>query len=196
MAPLYDFAPRLSCQLINAIQTDGTDAELLFRNKFERAIRLLLRRRIDADFEIYSDAAIAATLQAVRCFAIKSDADLPKLIREQLDNVLSIVPKDLIYTQPSTQTADLAARTHEILSRLLKCSAKEREILRLFYVVGEDEMSICRRQNIRLQRFRALLAVVRRAVGFSLTGDNRRKTLTVEPLQSSDDEIRRSSQCA
>lgn len=193
MALLSDLSPEPSCELIQAIQNDHSNAELLFRNRFERAIRVLAKRRIGCDFEVYAEAVIAATIHAIRDSIIKRDQDLPNLIRQELDALLSALMPDSFCAERSTDPAQAKEPIHDTLARLLRCSTKEREVLRLFYVAGEDEITICRTQDISLNRFRSLRASVKRAVGQSHVEKLPRKLPTPERPGSSTNFSRRAS---
>jgi RNA polymerase sigma-70 factor (ECF subfamily) len=159
--------------LVARIGAGDSAAEAAFVRKYQRGVRVLVRRHCRPNDPIAEDLAqdvLARVLERLRARGIRDGAALPAYIQATITYTTSAEYRHRRPTEPASALDDLSSEENPAehvssgqLSQLLNVLlaqlpvARDREILVRFYLNEQDKEDVCRQLGIEASHFHRVI---------------------------------------
>jgi len=161
-------APK-DADVVARIAAGDRTAEVDFIRKYERGVRILVRRHCRANDPIAEDLAqevLAHVLERLRAGAVRDAAALPAYVQATIVYTTRAEYRSRRPTEPASELDEIASEENPVnrltssqLSQLLNTLlqqlpvARDREILMRFYLSEQDKDDVCRELGIDSSHF-------------------------------------------
>ncbi|HET8547331.1 MAG TPA: hypothetical protein VFL57_04975 [Bryobacteraceae bacterium] len=154
-------------ELLAAVRAGDIQPGLTLQERLQPSIRVLLARKSlrDSEDKVMAEV-LASVIAAVRAGQIQTAAELARATRLAIEE--RVAPRRSAVRETSSANPSAALETH--------LSARERDMLRRFYVLAQEPADICRAMGVSMEEFTRAKSLARAAIAVSLAA--RRKTGT------------------
>jgi hypothetical protein len=157
-------------QLLAGTRSGDIELSVLLQERLKPGIRVLLSRRVLCDSEEAVMAQVlASVVDAIRAGEVHNRVDLARATR--LSIATHVAPKHSAARENWTANPAAALNNH--------LSARERDMMRRFYVLAEDPNEICRAMGVTMEEFTRVKSLARAAVAVSLAASRRARPVLV-----------------